>query len=84
MFKIGNDLIEAYTGFYEDHYMDEYRGEFPGRNPSGDEYNEWAINRATQQIINNTPEQRLKIYLEWNGIIGYSNRIYKLATGHLF
>lgn len=68
--SIGNDLIEAYMGYYEN----EWHADTPE-----DVRREGVI----KTIIDSTPKQRLEVYLEWNGILGYTNRIYELATGEL-
>ena len=83
MFKIGKDLVEAYVGYYEDEWEAELYEEVGGANVSDEDHKSWMLSRATKEIINHTPKRRLEIYLEWNGIIGYSGRIYELATGHL-
>lgn len=73
--SIGNDLIEAYKGYYEDEWMYE-QGEYQVDPTIPDE---WVI----EKIMCHTPKQRLEVYLEWNGLIGYYSRIYELATGEL-
>lgn len=83
MFKIGNDLIEAYVGHYEDEWMAELYEEVGGQNVEEDAHEAWMKARATREIINHTPKRRLEIYLEWNGILGYGSRIFEVATGHL-
>lgn len=71
--KIGNDLIEAYKGYYED----EWR---PTQDPQNQEdYDTWVRAR----IATDTPKERLGVYLEWNGIFGYTNRIWKISQGEL-
>ena len=82
MFDVGHDLIEAYIGYYEDEWMEELRSEIGDKPITDEEVKLWMENRAIQEIVNNLPLARLKIYLEWNGIIGYAGRIYELAIGH--
>lgn len=65
VFKIRNDLIEAYKGIFED------RMEYPDDN---------AVH---MHILNSTPLERLEVYCEWNGIIGYASSLYDIATGKL-
>lgn len=36
-----------------------------------------------EHILAHTPKERLEVYLEWNGIVGYTGRIYEIATGEL-
>lgn len=81
--NVGNDLVEAYVGYHEDEWLEELHDEVAGANVSDKEWETWSRNRATQEILDHTPQRRLEIYLEWNGILGYSGRIYELATGLL-
>lgn len=62
------DLIEAYLGFYGD--ADAISG------MSDTQKHDWAI----RMILDDSPKQRLRVYCEWNGIIGYDNRLYEIAT----
>lgn len=73
--KISNDLIEAYEGYYED----EMAADLTSPMEEPEDARNWAINK----IISHTPKERLEIYLEWNGIIGYADRTYQIATGEL-
>lgn len=74
--KISNDLLEAYRGYYEDEVSSRFCHD--GKLQE-DVYEEWV----TLKIKADTPKRRLEVYLEWNGIIGYSGRIYEIATGEL-
>jgi hypothetical protein len=85
MFNVCNDLIEAYVGYNEDEWEREHYEEFGAATSRGEkvpELSAWMKDKAVTCIIAHTPEQRLNIYLEWNGIFGYSKRIYDIATGH--
>lgn len=67
-----NDLIEAFRGYYE---------------------SEWALLKDQSEenirfhiemtIAMKTCKERLEIYLEWNGIIGYTSRIWEITQGEL-
>lgn len=72
MTKIANDLIEAYRGRYEDAHKPQEAGRFVGE-PTTEE--------AIQMIRKDTPKERLATYLQWNGIIGYTNRIWEISQG---
>lgn len=73
MANIGNDLIEAYKGYYENEWH-------PTEDPQNQkDYDVYVRNR----IEADSPKERLEVYLEWNGILGYTNRIFELATGEL-
>lgn len=82
MFKIGNDLLKAYVGYHEDEWTKDLHEAVGGVNVDDEAVKSWMETKAIQTIINHTPKQRLEIYLEWNGIIGYSSRIYEVAIGH--
>lgn len=83
--KIGNDLIEAYKGYYEQEIDQDFpyhlapRSRLEGGQYSEQFQKEWAI----KKIRSHSPKERLEVYLEWNGILGYTSRIYELATGEL-
>lgn len=68
MSKIGNDLVQA------------YEGRFPHEDYPHMSEEEWKA-EIGRMIIDHDAKQRLEVYLEWNGILGYSNRIFELATG---
>lgn len=80
--KIGNHLIEAYKGHYEDD-REQFRlfKEYTKVEvATEDQYNEWL---TTIKIIQDTPKERLRVYCEWEGILGYSSTLYDIATGKL-
>jgi hypothetical protein len=47
--------------------------------PNGEPNTEWAL----EKIRKDTPKQRLDTYLQWNGILGWTNRIWELSQGEL-
>jgi hypothetical protein len=67
--RVGYDLIAAYQGVYED----------SPDHPNGEPNTEWAL----EKIRKDTPKQRLDTYLQWNGILGWTNRIWELSQGEL-
>lgn len=72
---ISEDLIEAYSGVYED----EMASDLTVLMEEPEHETEWVVSK----ILSDTPQRRLEVYMEWNGIIGYSDRAYELATGQL-
>lgn len=74
---IHGGLMEAYLGYYED----DFSAEFPGVAKSGLTFEEWNKAQADKKIRADSPKRRLEIYLEWNGILGYANTVYEIATG---
>lgn len=76
MSKICNDLIEAYKGFYEDELISKERI------PTDQENAAFEV-KMIERIRSNSPKERLDTYLQWNGIIGWTNRIWELSQGEL-
>lgn len=83
MFKVSNGLIEAYMGAYEDDLAYDCEKEFEGKEADQHEKQGWVREKIIEKIISHTPEQRLEMYCNWNGIIGYHNYLYRIALGHL-
>jgi len=86
MTKISNDLVEAYKGVFEDDWQakeayKEYVKQAGGLAVPNFEY--WLGDYVVGLIQESTPKRRLEVYLEWNGIIGYTGRIFEIATGEL-
>ena len=63
MQRISNDLLAAYTGFYEDEGL--------------------TREDIIAKILADPPKKRLTIYCVWNGIVGYSGRLFEIAIGEL-
>lgn len=81
VFKIRNDLIEAYKGYYEDERtVIQDDGSFKQVIEFTKE--EWEI-WIKWRIISDLPAERLTRYCEWNGILGYASSLYDIATGKL-
>lgn len=55
---------------YKGYYEDSHN------NPPSDRWVE-------ETIATHTPKERLDVYLTWNGIIGWTSRIFEIATGEL-
>lgn len=70
--QISNDLIEAYKGYYEDEIR---QSSYP---TLGD-----YLQAIATKIQQHSPKERLEIYLEWNGILGYTSRIWEITQGEL-
>lgn len=41
----------------------------------------WFLRWIEHKIVTDDPKTRLQIYLEWNGILGYTDSIYDIAMG---
>lgn len=78
MFKVRNDLIEAYKGYYEDDREMLHKFTSDGVFQM-DLFDEWV----RMKIVSDSPKERLERYLEWNGISGYTNSIYEIAHGSI-
>lgn len=66
-------LIEAYKGTYEDRWDDANTGD----TGKGEPHEEWVW----RKIHESTPREHLKVYLEWNGIIGWQSQIEFILDG---
>lgn len=76
--KIHNDLFAAYAGYYEDDIAREIpRG--PGPLTPADDLAQ--IKWVEAKIRSHTPKKRLEVYLHWNGIIGWTGRIWDITQG---
>ncbi len=68
-------LIEAYEGFYEDEIKKASGYDKDSKEAQStddlDKAREWVWNK----IHNHTPREQLKVFLEWNGILGWQNYI---------
>lgn len=85
MTQIGRDLMEAYIGLYSEDWLRDAVGEASHQYNLDGEVTEpikkWQDIRARLAISAATPKERLAAYLEWNGIVGYTDRIFELANG---
>lgn len=89
------DLTQAYLGFYEEDasVRAEYEvfvreelarqkrltgGEFPDSVLS---FESWLMLWINRKIVADSPMERLRVYLHWNGIHGYDGAIFAIATG---
>lgn len=83
---IPHSLLEAYKGYYEDKIHQDFP--YSSAPPPGKDYDlyreqfekEWA----TEKIRNDLPKEHLRVYLAWNGIIGYDEQIFNIANGFWF
>lgn len=82
--RIPHYLLEAYKGWYEESeghkFWNTKKSELSVRWYNHEGYINWCMNR----IWNDLPEEHLRIYLEWNGIHGYTNQVLNLGTGKWF
>lgn len=77
---IHNDLVEAYLGYHEDDLVAEYAHLKQGESDM-QAYDQWVLATIEKRVRNDSPRDRLATYLEWNGILGYTGRIFEIATG---
>jgi len=72
-------LLEAYLGYYEEESLEPWTRAEPGYVSMGPDaaQRKWC----EAKIAADTPEQRLEIYMHWNGMIGWSGTCYEIATG---
>ena len=65
--NIHNDLIKAYEGYYDDSLKKELEYE--------------GYKDVEEMIRAHSPKKRLEVYLEWNGILGWTGRIWDISQG---
>lgn len=88
---IHNDLFEAYEGYYEKELEKELRPKYDAyveqERKKGaivvEAWEGWIKFPVAEKIKALSPKERLAIYLEWNGILGWTNRIWELSQGEL-
>lgn len=87
VFRISNSLREAFFGWHEAELRQAHEAAFHGIYadfPSDHAtFEEFVYNEVATLIICATPEERLRVYLEWNGILGFTQTIYSIAIGRL-
>lgn len=71
--RIPHYLYEAYEGYYEDEMARDL--EKPMEEPEATR--EWIIDK----IAEHNPREQLKVYLEWNGILGWQHCIENILLG---
>lgn len=80
-----NDLIQAYVGTLEDDRETRERYETHANNQAAFglrplSFSFWLNEHCKAMINEATRRERLEVYLEWNGIIGYTQAIFEIAT----
>lgn len=73
--KVPHYLIEAYEGYYDDDMQDEFSRSPTGAGDFSVTYKEWSREWVLAKIHEHTPREQLKVYLEWNGILGWQSKI---------
>jgi hypothetical protein len=77
--NIHNDLREAYLGTYEDDFDRDWTNNLPDVGElSRDDYVNMHIDG---RIREHTAKERLDVYLTWNGILGWTGRIWDISQG---
>lgn len=71
--KVPHYLIEAYEGYYEDEMGKDLT--VPMEEP--EHSREWVL----AKIYGDTPREQLRVYLEWNGILGWQSQIERILDG---
>lgn len=86
--NIPHYLIEAYLGRFEEEYQalhPEYEEYVKREGRNGEvaveAFDLWLEHKAHAHILGHSPLQRLEVYLEWEGIIGFTSRIWAITQG---
>jgi hypothetical protein len=90
-------LIEAYMGMYEDELRARYETldhskDYALYGVEKRSFEAWAEGDGVlwgwegapfTGILDASPKERLSVYLRWNGIFGYTETIFAIATGEI-
>jgi len=87
--KVHGGLLAAYEGVLEDEiaygyksYVDAEEAAAKGQYAVAvQSLEQWGRDYATRAILADSPRKHLEVYLQWNGILGYSSIIWELAHG---
>lgn len=82
MIQFHNGLVEAYIGHYEDEITEGYLAYLAALGPDPDAVEAeggFAHSFAVKKIQSHSNLERMEIYCEWNGIIGYASTLYHMA-----
>lgn len=86
---IHGGLLEAYIGTHEDDWghKEEYRNWVASEGRNGEvaveAYEGWLHTKMIERIRAESAEEHLRVYCEWNGILGYSRTLFDIATGKI-
>jgi hypothetical protein len=76
MSKFHGGMIEAFKGYFEENW--ETRRDYE---KSGElAFDGWYDGYIQTLIALASNKERLRVYLEWNGILGYTESIFDIAT----
>lgn len=82
-----NDLIEAYKGVKEQELeaqrpiYDKYIQDLGPKELAVPGFDYWVEPIVEEWIAKDLPRERLAVYCEWNGIIGFSETLFDIAQG---
>lgn len=83
--RIHGGLLAAYEGVLEDEIAYGYKSYCSAEIAAGattlQDVSQWGKDYATRAILADSPRKHLEVYLQWNGILGYSGTIWDLAHG---
>jgi hypothetical protein len=79
--NISGHLLEAYKNYYEEELAQEYA---TVADVSLESHEVFSRRRVREIILEHTPKQRIEVYLEWNGILGYADTIFDICRGDVY
>jgi hypothetical protein len=76
-------LIEAYKGYYDGEMeaLEAYEAYLTTCEGEAESYDGWFATWIADKIASDGPKDRLAIYLEWHGILGYTETIWAISQG---
>lgn len=87
MMKIFNSLTEAFAGYYEVENLAAYQEYVERESRNGQvavlSSDSWIASHVERTIRSATPRKRMDVYLQWNGISGYTSMLWELSQGKI-
>ncbi len=86
MSKFHGGMIEAFKGYFEENWETrrDYEAYVEKESKSGElvllSFDGWYDGYIQTLIALASNKERLRVYLEWNGILGYTESIFDIAT----
>lgn len=82
--KLHNGLRDAYYGIHEDDlYVEWDRLSQPAPEYQLESRTTWVGGQCVLRALRDSDKARLSTYLEWNGILGYTETIWAIALGEV-
>lgn len=78
--RVPRYLVDAYRGTYEDEAQEEFSRSPDGAGNFAITYGEWLEEWLMTKILGDNPREHLRVYLEWEGVVGYTDHILNIVV----